>query len=57
MSKDQSAFQIFKVNIINIMLNSYVKTSNSLRKDPQSTTDKICQYPAQGRGWDGITDL
>lgn len=57
MTKDQSAFQIFKVNIINVMLNSYVKTSNSLRKDPQSTTDQICRYPAQGRGWDGITDL
>lgn len=57
MTKDQSAFQIFKVNIINIMLNSYVQTSSSLRKDPQSTTDKTCQYPAQGRGWDGITDL
>lgn len=52
----QSALQIFKVNVINIMLNSHVKTS-SLHKDPQSTTDEICQYPAQGRGWDGITDL
>lgn len=46
------------------MLNSQIKTSNSLPSLAawRSTvahwgTDKIRQYSAQGRGWDGITDL